>query len=272
MRRMTKVTRASTAHPAPRRRVRTAKQVSAIKAAALRGVEDGRKGSNGIRALTIFDRLPAKHVTFLTSEDGAEPHLCKGEFAVIDTTDREPQHGELFAIQYQGFERRRALVQVRSDMLNITGPGAKPSLVWWCGDLRGWRKTDEKMLGCPVYVGLSDGPYRTENLQPKLIGRVVGVAFTALGDQLPSCAGWEDEEAGNVAFDPAEYLDVLIRTGHEPRIQGDWYFEKMPDRALTNAERASVMAVREKYAKASMALIRVKNECIRRGLIDGRAA
>lgn len=72
------------------------------------------------------------------------------------------------------------------------------------------------MLGCPIYAGMSDGPYRTENLQPKLIGRVVGVAFTALGGQLPSCAGWEDEETGNAAFDPAEYLDVLIRTGHEP--------------------------------------------------------
>jgi hypothetical protein len=277
MRRKTKVTRASTGTnctlPTPRRRLRTAKQVSVIKAAALRSAGDGTQGrSSGLRALTVFDRLPAKHVTFLTSEDGAEPHLCKGEFAVVDTTDRDPQHGELYVIQYQGSERRRALVQVRSDRLNITGPGAEPSLVWWCGDLRGWRQTDEKTLGCPVFAGMSDGPYRTENLQPKLIGRVVGVAFTALGNQLPTCAGWEDEEAGNAAFDPAEYLDILIRTGHEPRIQGDYYFEKMPDRALTKAEQAAVTAVRWKYVKASTALIRLKAECVRRGLDDGRRA
>jgi hypothetical protein len=228
MRRTTKITRASTgtngALPAPRRRLRTAKLVSVIKTAALRGAEDGAQGrSSGLRALTIFDWLPVKQVTFLTSEDGAEPHLCKGEFAVVDTTDRDPQHGELYVIQYDGFERRRVLVQVQSDRLNITSPGAKPSLVWWCSDLRGWRRTDEEMLGCPIYAGMSDGPYRTENLQPKLIGRVVGVAFTALGGQLPSCAGWEDEETGNAAFDPAEYLDVLIRTGHEPRLQGHYY-------------------------------------------------
>ncbi len=128
------------------------------------------------------------------------------------------------------------------------------------------------MLGCPIYAGMSDGPYRTENLQPKLIGRVVGVAFTALGGQLPSCAGWEDEETGNAAFDPAEYLDVLIRTGHEPQLQGNYYYEKVPDRALTKAEQTAVTAVRWKYAKASAALKRVKDECIRRGLIDGRTA
>lgn len=273
MRRTTKVTRASTTLPAHRRRLRTAKQVSVIKAAALNCGEDGTQGrSSELRALTVFDLLPAKHVTFLVSQDGAEPHLRKGEYAVVDTTDREPQHGELFVIQYEGQERRRHLVQVRSSMLNITGPGAKPSQVWWCGDLRGWRKTDERMLGCPVYAGLSDGPYRTEHLQSKLIGRVLGVAFTALGNQLPTCAGWEDEEAGNAAFDPAEYLDVLIRTGHEPRIQGDYYFEKMPGRALTKAEQAAVTAVRWKYAKASAALRRIKDECIRRGLISGRAA
>src|SRR5580704_9566386 len=103
MRRTTKVTRASTATngalPAPRRRLTTAKQVSVIKATALRGAEGVTQGrSSELRALTVFDRLPAKHVTFLTSEDGAEPHLCKGEFAVVDTTNREPQHGELYVI------------------------------------------------------------------------------------------------------------------------------------------------------------------------------
>jgi hypothetical protein len=271
MRRMTKVTRASTALPAPRRRLRTAKQVSVIKAAALNCGEDGTQGrSSELRALTVFDLLPAKHVSFLVNKDGAEPHLREGEYAVVDTTDREPQHGELYVIQYEGHERRRHLVQVRSAWLNITGPGAKPSQVWWCGDLRGYRKTDERMLGCPVYAGLSDGPYRTEHLQSKLIGRVVGVAFTALGNQLPSCAGWEDEEAGNAAFDPAEYLDVLIRTGHEPQIHGGYYFEKIPDRALTKAEDAAVMAVRWKYAKASTALARVCAECVRRGLVNDR--
>jgi hypothetical protein len=54
--------------------------------------------------------------------------------------------------------------------------------------------------------------------------------------------------------------------------KGIFYYEKVPDRALTKAEQTAVTAVRWKYAKASAALKRVKDECIRRGLIDGKPA
>jgi hypothetical protein len=167
--------------------------------------------------------------------------------------------------------RSAGAILFKSDRLGSILPVQVPSRPRYggaaiCGD--GARQTKE--CGCPVYAGLSDGPYRTEHLQSKLIGRVLGVAFTALGNQLPTCAGWEDEEAGNAAFDPTEYLDVLIRTGHEPRIYRGHYFEKMPDRALTRAEDAAVMAVRCKYAKASKAHARVCAECVRRGLADDR--
>jgi hypothetical protein len=135
----------------------------------------------GLRALTLFDTLPQGHVTFSVTEDGAEPHLRRNEYAVIDTTDREPQHGELFLIQHEGSSRRRYIVHVRRSYANITGPGAEKSLVWWTGDLRGFRRTSEEASGgIPVYAGLSDGPYRTEHLQTKLIGRVVGVALSPL--------------------------------------------------------------------------------------------
>src|ERR1700761_4046846 len=50
----------------------------------------------GLRALTMFDVLPKEHVTFLVTEGGAEPHLRRSEYAVIDTTDRDLQHGELY--------------------------------------------------------------------------------------------------------------------------------------------------------------------------------
>ena len=106
-------------------------------------------------------------------------------------------------IQYESGDRRREIVQARQDQLNITGPGAAPSLVSWIGDLRGFRQTDEVMFGnVPVFTGLSDGPYRTEHLQSKLIGRVVGVAFSPLGGLLAPAAGWENEAAANAAFDP----------------------------------------------------------------------
>jgi hypothetical protein len=86
-------------------------------------------------------------------------------------------------------------------------------------------------------------------------------------------AGYENEEAGNAAFDPDEYLDVLIATGHrsylmEGRDGNLTYYEMFPEQPMTDAKHEATYAVRWKYCKASTALSRVKNECIRRGLIE----
>jgi len=123
-----------------------------------------------------------------------------------------------------------------------------------------------------VFAGMSDGPYTTEHLQSKLIGRVVGVAFSPLHPFLPESAGYENENAGNAAFDPAEYIDVLIATGHRPYVYNDSYFEEMPGRALSDAQTNAVFAVRRKYCEASTAIDRVMAECIKRGLVQGRRA
>jgi len=225
-----------------------------------------------LRALTLFESLPPGHSTFLVTGDRHCPHLRPGEYAVIDTLDRELQNGELYLIQYKSGPRRREILHCSSSMCNITGLGAADSLVWWLRELRGYRKTEERVMGVPLFAGLSDGPYTAESLQPKLVGRVVGFAFKSLGQRIAPEAGYCNEAQGNADFDPAEYLDVLIRTGHSPRIEGKYYFEGMPDRARSEAEHARVFAVRLKFAAASTALERVKQECIRRGLVDDRRA
>ena len=109
--------------------------------------------------------------------------------------------------------------------------------MWFVGDLRGYRQTSEVAFdSIPVFAGLSDGPYRTEHLQSKLIGRVVGVAFSPLGGLLAPAAGYENEEAANAAFDPVEYIDVLLATGHKPAVCCDergeprLYYEEPPRR------------------------------------------
>ena len=84
-----------------------------------------------LRALTLFDRRHPGHASFLVQDDRSVPHLREGEYAIIDLRDREPQHGEIYLIEFGGFSRNRYLKQIQSDMLNITGPGAEPSPVWW---------------------------------------------------------------------------------------------------------------------------------------------
>jgi hypothetical protein len=200
------------------------------------------RGYPDFRALTMFERLEPHHRTFLVREDGSAPHLFVGEYAVVDTSDREPQHGELYVVQHKSGERRREIVQATSSYCNITGPGAEKSLVWWLCDLRGFRQTDEKLGGIPVFAGLSDGPYQTAGLKAKLLGRVVGVAHSALGGLLARAAGWEEEEAGNVAFNPAEYIDALLAAGYGPAVcyrgaKAHGYWESMPDRPCGRPKR-----------------------------------
>jgi hypothetical protein len=97
----------------------------------------------------------------------------------------------------------------------------------------------------PVFAGLSDGPYRTEHLESKLIGRVVGVAPSPLG--LAPAAGWENEEAGNAAFDAAEYIGVLLAADYKPYVfpeqqtrLGLW--RAYPERRLTESEQPAGVA------------------------------
>lgn len=237
-----------------------------------------RKASNAlpaplpIRALEQFDtRLAPTFKTFLVTDDGSEPHLKRGEYAVIDTTDRTPQHGELYLIQYKSGQRSRRLVCVTRDFINITGPGAPDSEVWWCGDLRGWRQVSG-FRDVKVFGGMSDGPYLADNLEAKLVGRVVGFAESSLGAALAPTAGWENEEEGNAAFDASEYLDALIAAGFVPFVFNDGYGEMFPERALSDEQEAAVMAVRAKFCAASLALDCVIAECLKRGLRGRRAA
>jgi hypothetical protein len=79
-------------------------------------------------------------------------------------------------------------------------------------------------------------------------------------------------EAGNTAFNPVEYIDVLHAAGHKLMVYfrdgvPDGLFEELPRRRLTKAENAAFMKVRWKFVRASSAVERVMQECLRRGLV-----
>jgi hypothetical protein len=145
--------------------------------------------------------------------------------------------------------------------------------VWWVRDLAGFRQVGSGSWGIPEFAGLSDGPYKAHHLQAKLLGRVVGFAETSLGGFLAPAAGWENEAEGNAAFDAGEYLDEMIATGHKPYLlrgrDGHMtYGEMMPEKAMTDDEHKRMIAARTKYCLTSQALVRVKVECQRRGIVD----
>jgi hypothetical protein len=143
-----------------------------------------KKPTSELRALTQLKKLPPNGGSFAVLNDGSEPHLRKGEYAIVDLSDRELQHGELYLVQWNS--GTRGIKQARSAMLNVTGPGAADSLVWFVADLCGFRKTRETAEYCgqqvPIFAGLSDGPYETEDLKSKLLGRIVGYSVRSLGN------------------------------------------------------------------------------------------
>jgi hypothetical protein len=229
-----------------------------------------------LRALTCFDSLPNGCGTFHVAGDGSEPHLHVGEYAVVDVLDCEPQHGELYVLQSEYGERRRRLCCVREDQGVKSGRwqiGNDPSVqYWWAGDIRGFRQTSKRIDGSiPVFAGLSDGPYSTEHLRSKLVGRVVGYAVAPMVKVIAPEAGYRDETAGNAAFDPAQYVDALLDAGYQVAVCGDKFMEHLPERHMTAAQEAAVMAVRWKFVEASSAVERVRAECQRRGLVERRA-
>jgi hypothetical protein len=146
-----------------------------------------------IRALTLFETLPDGHRTFRVLDDASAPHLKEREFAVIDTTDREPQHGELFVIEHPGGSRSRHVVQVKAGMCQIKSAGPE-SPVWWLGHLAGFRRVGD-IEGIPLFAGLSDGPYDAAEpyLEKQFLGRVIGYASNSFGKLIAPEAGWDPD-------------------------------------------------------------------------------
>lgn len=125
-----------------------------------------------LRALPLVERLATGEVLHLVDDADSLPHLRPGEFAVIDTTDREPVAGELFVIEWIG--GRRSLVEAvrRTSWAN---PGEEPP---WCvaayNRPRSRAELDRWIAEGRV-PSTVEGPFRLEHLRSKLVGRVVGL-------------------------------------------------------------------------------------------------
>lgn len=118
--------------------------------------------SSEYRALMLFEDLASGCFVFPVTDALNAPHLRAGEFAVIDPEDLEPQHGELFLVQW--CTGGRALRQIVSRPCQNTELG--PFLGWWTRGL------------ASIYV---DGPRTTERIREALVGRVVGILAPAHG-------------------------------------------------------------------------------------------
>lgn len=127
----------------------------------------------GLRSFIVYDELPEGCIALEVADDSQSPHLNQGEFAVVDTNDREPMHGEMFAIRWSG--EKIGLIEARLRLGRYgTGPNGEmqDDCLWWGT----WRAAIMSLAGAPnVPCPWGDGPYREHHFREKLIGRVVGI-------------------------------------------------------------------------------------------------
>lgn len=136
----------------------------------------------GMRAYIVFDKVPAGHVTHHVECQRNAPHIRAGETIVVDSSDREPIHGEVFLFQYSSGPRgvSQTMIRRHREVLQDDGTRAEEDLWWTCPLNRPQAgETIDDWIKARRQLYLSDGPCRAEVLRKKIVGRVVGIYLKA---------------------------------------------------------------------------------------------
>jgi hypothetical protein len=135
--------------------------------------ERARPMQSGLRSFVIVDELPLDCIAYEVPDNCVEPHIRESEFAVVDTNDAEPMHGELFLIEWNS--GRRQIVELAERTYNLWDDEtrtAAPGLAWV--SLINSSMT-QMATGETVPIRFADGLIMKEGLREKLVGRVGGI-------------------------------------------------------------------------------------------------
>lgn len=141
----------------------------------------GSIATTELRALLVYNTLPAGCIAKPVTDNHLAPHLREGEFAIVDTTDCDPIHGELFFAAWAGSRNsdgteKGALCEAYRREHTCDGA---PFSAWSVGSMRSRLspETIDRLIKERRYdaLGWSNGPYREGALEQQIRGRVVGV-------------------------------------------------------------------------------------------------
>lgn len=126
----------------------------------------------GLSAFIVFDEVPAGCIVQEVLGNRIAPFLRNGDFAIVDTSDREPTSGELYLRATAG--GMVEFVEINQfDTSRITQPGGAPfTEPLWAAY---WTNTVASGDGTARRVRWFDGPCRTQAMAAQLIGKVVGL-------------------------------------------------------------------------------------------------
>jgi hypothetical protein len=137
-----------------------------------------------IRALTMYDHVPGGCILQPVTDDDNAPHLRAGEFAIVDTTDTEPQHGELYLVRFRKrarwpkpFEEVCYIQQVIATQHRYRD---ETFIGFWtqCLNFEPYCEIGQRRPGLVPEIShrsMADGPRIANEIQKALIGRVVGI-------------------------------------------------------------------------------------------------
>eukprot|EP00456_Euglypha_rotunda_P005603 TRINITY_DN10947_c0_g1_i3.p3 TRINITY_DN10947_c0_g1~~TRINITY_DN10947_c0_g1_i3.p3 ORF type:complete len:157 (+),score=18.97 TRINITY_DN10947_c0_g1_i3:442-912(+) len=69
----------------------------------------------GLRSFIVYDDLPNGCIAFENILRSVGQHVRRGEFVVVDPTDCDPMHGELFLIEWESTRTRQLVEMMRRD-------------------------------------------------------------------------------------------------------------------------------------------------------------
>lgn len=141
-----------------------------------------------LRAYPIFDMLPPGCEAVPVTNHDSYPILRPGDFVVVDTAQRDPEHRELFVVQWTGGQRQIVETYLQAGRYG-QGAEMKDGYAWWLGAYRRPRSHEQLVawLKAGRSGGFVDGPYASEGerskyLPTKLVGRVVGILEPAFDE------------------------------------------------------------------------------------------
>ena len=133
-----------------------------------------------IRALTMYDHVPAGCILQPVTDDDSAPHLRAGEFAIVDTTDTEPQHGEVYLVRFHKRGRWPNPVEevfyIQQIMVrHHRGRDGETFIGFWmqCLNFEPYRETGQRRPG--LIPAISHRSMAFAVLKEALIGRIIGI-------------------------------------------------------------------------------------------------
>ena len=136
-------------------------------------VPAGIKAGTAHMAFPVYDMLPPGCCPWPIKDGACEPHIHAGEHAVIDTGDRAIVPGELFLVRQRGGGVVWQIIQYSAGSAQARA-GDNVVGLYSYNRPRRFEDVDRWIReGRELYLG--DGAIEREVIEPRIIGRVVGV-------------------------------------------------------------------------------------------------